>query len=229
MDGGGWAASAEAWIAAQGGDRARRFVLDAPMLARALDVGCGEGRFCRMLAAEGIDAVGVDPVPALLARARALQPGSDHREGRAEALPVEDAVFDLLVSDLTLIDVPELGAAIPETTRALAPEGRFLIANLRGFDTAYPERERLPSGPCVVDRSMEERAAWFERDGIRVRNRHRPLSTDMGLLLGAGLRLDALEEPLPSEAAARGPENAARAARHVRVPWFLVMAWSKPC
>jgi hypothetical protein len=49
----GWAASAAAWIIEQGedGDYGRRFVLDAPMLARiegrgfrhALDVGCGEG------------------------------------------------------------------------------------------------------------------------------------------------------------------------------------------
>ena len=55
----GWSASAAAWIAEQGedGDYGRRFVLDAPMRARiegrgfrnALDVGCGEGRFCRIM------------------------------------------------------------------------------------------------------------------------------------------------------------------------------------
>ena len=55
----GWAASAMAWIVEQGedGDYGRRFVLDAPMRARiegrgfrnALDVGCGEGRFCRIM------------------------------------------------------------------------------------------------------------------------------------------------------------------------------------
>ena len=68
--GNGWDDSAEAWIADMGeeGDFSRRHVLDAPMLARirgrgfrnALDVGCGEGRFCRMLAAEGIAATGID-------------------------------------------------------------------------------------------------------------------------------------------------------------------------
>jgi hypothetical protein len=55
----GWDESAAGWLAevADGGDYGRKFVLDAPMLARikgrgfktALDVGCGEGRFCRML------------------------------------------------------------------------------------------------------------------------------------------------------------------------------------
>ncbi|MEY2884679.1 MAG: hypothetical protein RL490_2403, partial [Pseudomonadota bacterium] len=62
----GWAESAAAWIADMGetGDFGRRHVLDAPMQARiagrghrtALDVGCGEGRFCRALAASGIAA-----------------------------------------------------------------------------------------------------------------------------------------------------------------------------
>jgi hypothetical protein len=48
------------------GDSGRACVLDRPMLERihgrrfatALDVGCGEGRFCRMLQAAGIPTVG---------------------------------------------------------------------------------------------------------------------------------------------------------------------------
>jgi hypothetical protein len=60
----GWDRSASSWIAALGkrGDWGREHVLDPIMLKRAsaqrferaLDVGCGEGRFCRMLRAKGI-------------------------------------------------------------------------------------------------------------------------------------------------------------------------------
>ena len=67
----GWAEAAAAWIADMGeqGDYGRACVLDRPMLERihgrrfatALDVGCGEGRFCRMLQAAGISTVGIDP------------------------------------------------------------------------------------------------------------------------------------------------------------------------
>jgi 2-polyprenyl-3-methyl-5-hydroxy-6-metoxy-1,4-benzoquinol methylase len=32
--------------------------------ATALDVGCGEGRFCRMMQTAGIATVGIDPTPA---------------------------------------------------------------------------------------------------------------------------------------------------------------------
>ena len=34
--------------------------------AHAIDVGCGEGRFCRMLKAAGVEATGIDPTPVLL-------------------------------------------------------------------------------------------------------------------------------------------------------------------
>jgi SAM-dependent methyltransferase len=63
----GWQASAAPWIADPGesGDFGRRYVLDLVMVFRALarsprtalDVGCGEGRFCRALEARRGSAV----------------------------------------------------------------------------------------------------------------------------------------------------------------------------
>ena len=60
------------------GDFAREFILDKPMLERAelsgaakmLDIGCGEGRFCRMAKEIGIDAVGIDPIEPFIERAQ---------------------------------------------------------------------------------------------------------------------------------------------------------------
>ena len=113
----GWAASAPAWIVEQGedGDYGRRFVLDAPMrariadrgFARALDVGCGEGRFCRIMRGFGIATTGIDPTEVLIARAKELDPQGDYRIGRAETMDF-GASFDLVVSYLTLIDMHQL-------------------------------------------------------------------------------------------------------------------------
>jgi SAM-dependent methyltransferase len=227
----GWAESAGAWIADQGeeGDDARRFVLDPPMLERvvaggfrhALDVGCGEGRFCRLLRARGIKTVGIDPTEALLAEARRRDPAGDYRPGRAESLDYPDGSFDLVVSYLTLIDIPDLGAAIPEMARVLAPDGALLIANISSFVTAGPA-EGWTGGTFPIDHYMEERADWAEWRGIRVRNWHRPLSAYMSALLGQGLVLRHFEEPLP-----RGGDPA-RTVLFRRVPWFLVMEWRKP-
>lgn len=231
----GWAESATAWIADMGdrGDYGRACILDRPMLERvrgrgfrrALDVGCGEGRFCRMLQAEGIATVGVDPTEALLGEARRRDPHGDYRIGRAEALDFTENSFDLVVSYLTLIDIDDVAGAIGEMTRVLRPGGTLLIANLSSFATAGTDggwaryaagRERF-----CIDRYLEERAEWVGWRGIRVRNWHRPLGRYMALLLAAGLRLTHFAEPEPHSG---DPEQAER---YRRVPWFLLMEWGK--
>jgi SAM-dependent methyltransferase len=231
----GWAESAAAWIADMGeeGDYGRACVLDRPMLERihgrgfaaALDVGCGEGRFCRMLQAAGISTVGIDPTEELLHEARRRDPKSDYRIGRAEALEFPDHSFDLVVSYLTLIDIDDIDRAIAEMARVLRPRGTLLIANLTSFATAGPDGgwQPDPDGRLhfCIDHYLDERAEWVSWRGIRVRNWHRPLSRYMTLLLGAGLMLTHFDEPAPNSG---DPD---RADRYRRVPWFLLMEWEK--
>ena len=102
----------------------------------ALDVGCGEGRFCRMLKAAGVNATGIDPTPAILEVARKRDPSGDYRLGRAEQLEFADASFDLVVSYITLVDIPDFRAAIREMARVLRPGGSLLMANLTGYISA---------------------------------------------------------------------------------------------
>lgn len=234
----GWETSASAWIADMGehGDFGRRYVLDPVMLPlalqrkpkRALDVGCGEGRFCRMLKAEGVETIGIEPTPSLLARARERDSAGEYVEGRAEALPFSDASFDLVVSYLTLIDIPDIRAAIPEMTRVLKPGGALLIANLNSFNSAcaddgWVKNDKGERLHYRVDNYLTEHDVWIEYRGIRIRNHHRPLSTYMQLLLGQGLQLTHYDEPMPTPEA-----PAAKIASYKRVPWFLVMEWLKP-
>jgi predicted TPR repeat methyltransferase len=129
----GWDRSASSWIAALGerGDWGREHVLDPIMLKRAsaqrfkraLDVGCGEGRFCRMLRAKGIPVVGIDPTEELLAAARRRDSRGEYQIARAESLPFPDASFDLVVSYLTLIDIADFRTALKEMVRVLVPQG----------------------------------------------------------------------------------------------------------
>jgi SAM-dependent methyltransferase len=230
----GWPESAAAWIADMGerGDYGREFVLDAPMIERvqgrgfatALDIGCGEGRFCRMLRACGMQTVGIDPTEELLREARRRDPGGDYRSGRAEALDFPDGSFDLVVSYVTLVDIPDLRSAIAEIARVLRPGGTLLIANLTSFSTAGPSWKRDGDGRpyFTIDRYLEERVEWVSWRGIRIHNWHRPLGTYMSLLLGAGLQLRHFAEPSPQGG------DPAKADRYRRVPYFLIMEWQKP-
>jgi SAM-dependent methyltransferase len=232
----GWRTSAAAWIKELGdeGDYGRRYVLDSPMIERiggrsfrtALDVGCGEGRFCRIMQAHGLSTLGIDPTEALIDRARQLDPHGDYRIGQAETLDVVAQPFDLVVSYLTLIDIPDLSKAITNMVAALRPGGTLLIANLTSFNTAgMPNGWKPDTGGelCfTIDHYLDERAVWVSWRGIRIQNWHRPLSTYMRLLLGSGLELRHFSEPAPTGGDPR------KADRYRRVPYFHIMEWQKP-
>ncbi|SHF94809.1 Methyltransferase domain-containing protein [Kaistia soli DSM 19436] len=231
----GWDESAAAWIDGLGedGDWARRYVLDAPMLARiagrgfatAIDIGCGEGRFCRMMQAAGLRTCGIDPTAALIEEARKRDPAGDYRLGRAESLDAGEGSFDLAVSYLSLIDIPGLDAAIAAVHRVLRPGGTFLIANLQSFNTAGPPtgwtREADGSRRFYIDHYLDERPQWIAWQGVRIVNWHRPLGVYMQSLLSAGFHLRHFAEPEPVGA------DDERTARYRRAPYFLMMEWQK--
>jgi 2-polyprenyl-3-methyl-5-hydroxy-6-metoxy-1,4-benzoquinol methylase len=230
----GWDTSAAAWIDIQGeaGDFGRVHVLDAPMLAlvdalapaTVLDVGCGEGRFCRMLEARGLATTGVDPTAALIERARALHPQGDYRVEGAEAMTV--GAHDLVVCYLSLIDMPDLDAALTRIVAAIRPGGHLLIANLTAFNTAAVHLGWVkpligePSFP--IDHYLEERPRRTAWRGVDIVNHHRPLKRYMQALLNQGLVLTHFDEP----PATGGPPD--KRDRYNRVPNFHIMAWRKP-
>jgi SAM-dependent methyltransferase len=231
----GWDESARAWIALMGeqGDWGRQHVLDPIMLERvsarrfqcALDVGCGEGWFCRMLKARQIPSVGIDPTPDLIAHAKKLDPSGGYYLARAELLPFPNASFDLVISYLTLIDIADFRKAVTEMARVLARDGTLLVANLNSFITSCPTGwVRDQDGRYLyypVNRYLDEFPEWIEGNGIRIENWHRPLASYMREFLDHGLVLTFFDEPVPVSG------EPARQARYRRAPWFLVMEWSR--
>ena len=234
----GWNDSAEAWIACMdAGHDSRMYLLDPVMLElcdaraglRALDVGCGEGRFCRMLRERGLEIIGLDPTEKLLATAQGRDPDGDYRLGKAESLPFESESFDLVVSYLTLIDIADFRTAIGEMARVLRPGGKLVVANLTSMATATPHYWwRDENGEKLfwtLDDYMTERPVWVEWSGIRVVNWHRPLSAYMQAFLANGFLLERYDEPLPTAgqlAAAPWLNDCARK------PDFVTMRWAKP-
>lgn len=215
----------------EGGDWARKAVLDRVMLERvsqlspdgALDVGCGEGRFCRLLSDIGIKPVGIDPTRAFIEAARQLDPSGIYSVGTAESLPFRDGAFELVVSYLSLVDIENSPRALAEMTRVLAPGGALLIANLASHNSAgrwFKDQDGQAVG-YLVDRYLEERPIRQQWAGIDIVNWHRPLSTYMQTLLDNRLRLTFFDEPTPA------PGQDVTEGRYARAPWFVVMEWRK--
>ena len=97
---------------------------------RVADVGCGPGRVAAFLAAHGIQVVGVDVSPAMLAVARDAHPDIQFAEGRLTALPVPDRSLAGAVCWYSVIHTPseQLQGVCAELGRVLAPGGQLLMA-----------------------------------------------------------------------------------------------------
>lgn len=230
----GWEESAPAYIAFQDAvDKNRTMLLDPVMLEqcgdvagkRVLDVGCGEGRFCRMLAERGASVVAIDPTYQMVRTAQARESGAIV-QAMAELLPFDDAALDLVVSYVSLVDIPGYQNAIAEMARVLRPGGRLVVANLGFVSTANgwikdAQGKRLH---YPVDGYAEERCVPLAWCGIRIFNWHRPLSAYMQAYLGAGLALRAFLEPVPQDQSLR---NQYEFEDWFRVPLFTVMRWEK--
>lgn len=100
---------------------------------RMLDVACGAGQLAIPAARAGVIATGVDISPNWIeqAKARARAEGLNVRfdEGDAEALPYDDAAFDLVVSIFGTMSAPRPDRVAAELLRVCRPGGRIAMAN----------------------------------------------------------------------------------------------------
>ncbi len=98
---------------------------------RVLDVACGTGIVART-AAERVGTsgavVGLDINDGMLAVARQKNARIDWRQGRAEAMPFDDHIFDVVVSQFGLMFFENRVEAIREMMRVLKPGGRLVVA-----------------------------------------------------------------------------------------------------
>jgi SAM-dependent methyltransferase len=110
---------------------------------RALELGAGTGYFSLNLLQAGVisDATCTDISPgmvdALAANAQTLGLEVDARVADAEALPFDDASFDLVLGHAVLHHLPDLDRAWREIHRVLAPGG---VAVFAGEPSRYGDR-----------------------------------------------------------------------------------------
>jgi malonyl-CoA O-methyltransferase len=177
---------------------------------RVLDVACGTGRHTLWLAERGAHVTGVDRSRAMLDVAREKDRfGIDWRVGDADALPVEDASFDVVLNALLLEHVEDIRPCFREAHRALVPGGRFVLSV---FHPVFLLKGVIPH---------------FEADGVEYEMpafTHFP-SEYVTAALELGMRVVHLDEPLVDDRviAVRGP----RAEKHRGFPMAIVMVATK--
>jgi 2-polyprenyl-3-methyl-5-hydroxy-6-metoxy-1,4-benzoquinol methylase len=211
------------------GDFAKRHLLNPVVLRmvgdlrgrRVLDAGCGQGYFSRMMADRGAEVVGVEPGQSLIAYAAEKEAERGHGIKYVQAdlcrLPDLGRPFDVVVTNMVLMAIPDWTAAMKGCVAALAPGGVFV------FSLVHPCFEQLtPSWRKHGEYRVREYLAEYDITGPYATDFHRPLSAYLNELIRLGCQLREVAEPgLDTEIAAAGPEGAAAC---VHFPNFVVFA-----
>jgi SAM-dependent methyltransferase len=224
-----WERNAEDWIRwarEPGHDSYWRFHRDRfleivpPPGRLTLDIGCGEGRLSRDLAALGHTVVGVDASRTAIDAARELSPDLQFVHATAEDMPIETGSVDLAIAFMSLQDIDDLQGAVRETSRVLAGRGRFVIAVVHPISSGHRIDREHPELPLeLVDDYFERRhiTDTLERDGLSMtfESIHRTFQDYFDSLASAGFVVEALREiPGTSE-------------RWLRYPLFLHLVAAK--
>jgi SAM-dependent methyltransferase len=159
------------------------------------DIGCGTGRVTAYLHAAGLDVVGIDVSPGMLAVARRDHPALRFVEGSMLSLDLPDGQLAGVVAWYSFIHLPpsRLPVAFSEFYRVLAPHGYLQL----GFH--------------VGDRCIHK-TSGYGHDGISLDVHRLPVDRVCSLLEGAGFVIDT--EVLQRADGDKAPQAAVFARKH---------------
>ncbi len=198
-----------------------------------LDVGCGYGWHCAWAAEHGAARVlGIDPSKKMLdvARERNARPAVEYRLGGVEGFTWPEREFDLVISNLALHYVEDIGAVYAGVFGALKPGGSFVMNIEHPVFTSGVNEDwyRDASGGILhwpVDGYFYPGARRTLFVGCEVTKYHHTLAQILGGLLSAGFTLSAVDEARPSAEALRDIPGMAD---EMRRPMMLLVRADRP-
>jgi len=219
-----WESNSEGWIESArfgDGDPNRLFVIDPALWSllgdvsglSVLDAGCGNGYLTRLLATKGANVTGMDYSRTFIDYCTKVEVemnlGCKFLEASVTDMKeVESKSFDIVVSNVVLVDVLDYKTAFKEIARVLKDDGRFIWSNTHpifgrsatGGDFRFPRDSRRNESRYLkmIDRYFDsggELVAWWTSPTWQF---IRTLEEYSKALKDAGLVISEIVEPRPS-------------------------------
>ncbi|MHA1211386.1 MAG: class I SAM-dependent methyltransferase [Candidatus Heimdallarchaeota archaeon] len=226
------------------GDVNREFIIDPALWKqlgeiqglKILDAGCGNGYLSRRMAKKGAKVFGIDFSKHFIGYCKKMEKEKSlgcefHKGSLTDMTMFESEMFDMVVSNIVMVDVQDYKTAFKEISRVLKPNGRFIWSNLHPafgnlnqifyrlpFDTSRNE-ERI----CLMlDRYFDSGArliSWGKTKPIW--QFHRTLQEYTQALFETGFLIREIIEPKPTlENLKENPRALAFDAD--RIPFFII-------
>ena len=191
---------------------------------RVLDAGCAAGWYTAWLLDRGAEVTALDMSPTMIemTRRRVGDRAKLVQADMNEPLSFfEDQSFDLVLSSLALHYLKDWEPVLGEFFRILKPGGKL------AFSVHHPFMDYLEFNPESYFEIKLLTDSWSTPNGeVEVQFYRRPLRDVLQPLLRAGFILEALEEPMPTEAFHRADPK--RYPKLTKRPTFLFVRAGKP-
>jgi ubiquinone/menaquinone biosynthesis C-methylase UbiE len=213
---------------------------------RIADLACGQGVLCRLLAAQGVHATGIDAAPELIRAARerdraAATPSAlaiDYHVGDIrQPTPLPPSTFDAAACLLAIQNIHPIAPVFAGAATLLKPMGKLVLVMMHpcfrgprqtgwGWDEKQNiqyrrvERYLLPRKTPIVTHPGKHTG---KDAGAYTWSFHKPIEAYVRALRNAGLLIDALEEWPSHKKSDSGPRAAAENSAREEIPMFLAI------
>lgn len=140
---------------------------------RILDLGCGDGRYFRLIWPHATDVVGVDMNPDVAELGRQSGVYREVHVTFAEQVPEPDASFDHVFANCSLEHMDHLDAVLAEIHRSLKPGGTLLCSVVTDRFVQWSLLSNL-----VAMAGFDDAAAALQKDFLDYHHLANPLSVD---------------------------------------------------
>lgn len=169
-----------------------------------LDAGCGDGRYSKKLNSLGAVVTGIDGSVEMISIAEKYPEQTDLEFGIADLtkmLPFPDGIYDGVLSNMVLMDIPRIDVAIAEFARLLV-DGGILVFSIThpcffcyDWDTDENGEKLYKKIPDYLTPRTEELNWW-----IKTLHFHRPISHYFDVLSQNGF---CVEQPAATDCVIR--------------------------
>ena len=202
---------------------------------RIIDIACGQGVLCRLLAERGVEPTGVDAAEALIRAARERGPEQiRYHVGDARDLSfLSPDSFDAAACVLAIQNIHPIAPVLQGVQRILRIGGGFVLIMMHpcfrgpketswGWDEGKKvqyrrvDRYLLPRKTPIVTHPGKDPSAYTWTF-------HKPLEAYVKALSKSGLLIDALEEWASHKQSTSGPRAPAENIARKEIPMFLAL------
>jgi SAM-dependent methyltransferase len=148
-----------------------RLAREVATLGPICDLGCGPGQIARYLSRQGVQTLGVDLSPQMIAEARRLNPEIPFHQGDMLSLPDPDESWGGIAAFYCIIHIPrqKVVDALQEMRRVLRPGGVLLVTfhigdQIEHVEEWWGKKVNLD----FISYQPEEMEAWLEEAGFEL-------------------------------------------------------------